>query len=602
MRLVTAALLCLHLVLQAESADRIVTTNVGLIKGKSKTVNIDNSNKEIYEFLGIPFAEPPVRFMKPTAKANFTETFEAMEYGLPCPQYATGGIYLTIKMPEITSEDCLSLNIHTPNTVGSYPVMIFIYGGGFSVGRSSSYNGEILAAYGEVIVVTINYRVGPFGFLSTGDDQALGNYGLWDQHLAIKWVNNNIDSFGGDVSRITVFGESAGAGSVNLQMLHAGNDGLFQRGIAESGAANTIWYDTPANLMYSAAKQLALKMNCSLPADKNSQELVKCLRSQNFTEIAKQAEGITFSPWVDREFLTAESLASIQWPTTHNNSIRYQNFDFITGVNGYDGHYFMMTIYSRMIDTMKTSPTNVLRTMFRGFVKGFMTPMAPNPNSLEAIVDAAMFLYTNAENPDDLNHNMKQVTDFVTDYFFFVPGYKDVHIHSHMNNKSKTYQYEFNHVFPYMPPGNEYLLGATHASELMYVFGFPSSLNDFFNYTRDQAATQWTTSKQVMDYWTNFAKTGNPNKPKSVLAEWKPFNHDNQDYLYFPMTGNPRGETFLNARRAEFWVHLLPKVIKNSAAVTPETKPCKPTSSSSTIYSNILLCVILVAMVLKATP
>ena len=140
------------------------------------------------------------------------------------------------------SEDCLFLNIYAPAVrEQDVAVMIWIHGGGFIAGAADPYRSDALAAHGNVIVVTINHRVSLWGFLSTEDEHAPGNYGLFDQHLAIQWVHDNIKAFGGDPSRVTIFGQSAGGASVMYRSIFEGNEGLFQRGIAQSGSPTAYW-------------------------------------------------------------------------------------------------------------------------------------------------------------------------------------------------------------------------------------------------------------------------------------------------------------------------------------------------------------------------
>jgi cholinesterase/neuroligin len=142
------------------------------------------------------------------------------------------------------SEDCLYLNIYAPKKPEQgekLAVMVWFHGGGFIVGSADIYPADHLAVYGDVVVVTVNYRLTVFGFLSTGDEHAPGNYGLWDQRMALDWVNKNIEGFGGDPARVTIFGESAGAASVIYQGLYPDNRGLFQRVVAQSGSAGSWW-------------------------------------------------------------------------------------------------------------------------------------------------------------------------------------------------------------------------------------------------------------------------------------------------------------------------------------------------------------------------
>ncbi|XP_050390260.2 acetylcholinesterase [Patella vulgata] len=554
-----------------EAVDRTVTTKVGSIKGKIVTVQLpDGTSKEIAEFLGIPYGAPPVgdfRFEKPVPAAKFNQPYDALNYGLPCPQHYKIDNIFTIAPPPLTSEDCLKLDIYSPQTSVSniYPVMLFIYGGSFTKGQSSTYSGQNLAAYGEVVMVTINYRVGPFGFLSTGDGQSTGNYGLWDQHLAIQWVRNNIDSFGGDASRITIFGQSAGGASVAFQTLYSGNKDMFQRAISESGPANAEWTTISKEEAYINANFLALKFNCTIPQKQASREIVRCLKSvKDFSLMARYASGdndFKWTPVVDDDFIKSQELQTIHQQPPSSKAF-FQNFDMIIGTNGYDGHYVMSALYPAVISQMKMVPIGMSRTIMRGALMNLIKPLSPNNKTLAAMVDAAMFEYTNVENPHDRNFNLKQISDFATDNVFFIAAAEDVTSHAYMNNKTKTYQYEFNHAYPVLPPGNEWLQGATHGGELPFVFGFPSSLP---GYSPELAKMTWPFSKIVIDYWTNFAKTGIPNKPRNVATEWKAYNPMDEDYLYFPMTGTTEAGRYLNARRKNFWLNYLPQIVRRGS-------------------------------------
>jgi carboxylesterase type B len=158
-------------------------------------------------------------------------------------------------------------------------VILWIHGGGYLGGQGMAYDGSYLAGIGNVIVVAINYRLEAFGFFSTGDDVAPGNYGLWDQKMAIQWVHDNIDSFGGDANSITLAGESAGGFSVALQALHPSNKGLFHRVIAQSGVSNSM---TTFDNARSTAKLISKSLNCS--TDLNS-ETMMCIRGKSFDDI-----------------------------------------------------------------------------------------------------------------------------------------------------------------------------------------------------------------------------------------------------------------------------------------------------------------------------
>ncbi|KAK6171285.1 hypothetical protein SNE40_019508 [Patella caerulea] len=597
-------LLNVFLVVLAAEIINTTTTTAGIIKGKTITVSIDDDNKTVVEYLGIPFAEPPVgnlRFQHSVLKSsNATDMFEAFEYGPSCHQINP----FLMRPLETASEDCLSLNIFSPMRVGTerYPVMFFIYGGGFVNGESPIYDGSRLAAYGEVVVVTINYRLGAFGFLSTGDEHAPGNLGIIDQRTALKWVKANIDSFGGNSSMITIFGESAGSASVMYHMLFE-NETLFQRAIAESGSINAPWAQSTPERQFNNAKKLATFFNCSISNERSkaSEEILGCLQAPKAEDIVLFGSDPLAYSWVP--IFDNSKLDTIQWPQkpNHTGELKdvYQGRDLLLGTNGYEGHYFIETTFRNIASMMKNSSISGLRNLFRRFLKDLVTQayLAPDANSMEALLDAMMHLYTNAENPNDLAFNLKQVSDSLTDMWFLIAAYKDAASHAYMNDQTKTYQYEFNHVYPYETPflgGKDWLKGASHAQELPYVFGFPSTFTALLQFTPEIAANQWPFSKQIMDYWTNFAKTGNPNKPRTVSQEWKPYTNDKQEYLYFPNSGNPEIKKYIHARRVTFWQDYVPQLLKRTTLPPPPPPPMCPASSATQTSLNGFLYISLV--------
>ncbi|HXM59763.1 MAG TPA: carboxylesterase family protein, partial [Terriglobales bacterium] len=223
----------------AASADLQIKTDSGTVEGKQQGA--------IRAFLGIPYAAPPVgdlRWKPPAPAVKWNGVRAAKEFGAHCMQ---GKVYGDMTFPDAgNSEDCLTLNVWTPakKADAKLPVMVWIYGGGFAAGGTSEprQHGEKLAARG-VVVVSMNYRLGVFGFLvhpelakESGRDSA-GNYGLLDQTAALQWVQRNIAAFGGDPANVTIFGESAGSFSVSAQMASPLAKGLFQKAIGESGGA-----------------------------------------------------------------------------------------------------------------------------------------------------------------------------------------------------------------------------------------------------------------------------------------------------------------------------------------------------------------------------
>ncbi|ESO88948.1 hypothetical protein LOTGIDRAFT_106681, partial [Lottia gigantea] len=253
-----------------------VNSKLGTIVGRIETVKVGPENVTIAEYLGIPYAKPPIgdlRFKKPVPFGNFETEFNASDYGPSCMQYLPG----ITESIQPQSEDCLYVNIFSPdiNQDGTkYHVMVWIHGGSFLFGDGKWRTANILAAFGNVIVVTLNYRLGPFGFLDSDDNTISGNYGLWDQHMAIQWVHDNIASFNGNPDSVTVSGESAGSASVMYQAIYPGNEGLFQRIIAQSGSSNAEWalITDPGTRI----KKYSEKFGCN---QESSSDIVDCLRS-----------------------------------------------------------------------------------------------------------------------------------------------------------------------------------------------------------------------------------------------------------------------------------------------------------------------------------
>jgi len=202
----------------ASSEDDIVRTRDGLVRG---TTTADTRT-----FSGLPFAAPPVgelRWRSPQPVAKWDDVRDATRPKEVCPQANRG------------SEDCLYLNVTAPRNAQRLPVMVWIHGGGFVAGAGSDYDATRLAVDGDVVVVTLNYRLGALGFLDIGDDPAAGNFGLADQQAALRWVRDNIAAFGGDPGNVTLFGQSAGAYSVCAQLAAPAARGLFGRAIIQSG-------------------------------------------------------------------------------------------------------------------------------------------------------------------------------------------------------------------------------------------------------------------------------------------------------------------------------------------------------------------------------
>ncbi|KAL6055278.1 hypothetical protein STEG23_007298 [Scotinomys teguina] len=270
-----------------------------------------DSELGVHTFLGIPFAKPPVgplRFAPPEAAEPWSGVRDGTSYPAMCLQNddtmnSEGLKMMKLNMPSISmSEDCLYLNIYTPihaHEGSNLPVMVWIHGGALVIGTASMYDGSMLAAIEDVVVVTIQYRLGVLGFFSTGDQHARGNWGYLDQVAALRWVQQNIAHFGGNPDQVTIFGESAGGTSVSSHVVSPMSQGLFHGAIMESGVAVL-----PDLITNSSEEVYTMVANLSDCGAVNTETMVRCLRGKDEAEILAINKVFKVIPAVvDGEFL-----------------------------------------------------------------------------------------------------------------------------------------------------------------------------------------------------------------------------------------------------------------------------------------------------------
>lgn len=235
---------------------------------------------KFHAFLKIPFAEPPtgeLRFQAPVPKSSWTGILNCTSYGPICMQpnlWGRSDIF----------EDCLHLNVFTKNAdqlTDPLPVIVFIHGGGFETGSAIEHGPEYLMER-DVVVVTIGYRLGAFGFLALETSEIPGNAGLKDQALALKWIQRNIKFFGGDSTKVTISGLSAGAFSATAHMISPMSRGLFHNVIAMSGAF--AWQKKLKTNNFEDARKLAVKVNCTVEA---TEAMIRCLKDVRSLNILK---------------------------------------------------------------------------------------------------------------------------------------------------------------------------------------------------------------------------------------------------------------------------------------------------------------------------
>ncbi|XP_070940655.1 liver carboxylesterase 1-like isoform X3 [Macaca nemestrina] len=302
------------------SSPPVVDTVHGKVLGKF--VSLEGFAQPVAVFLGIPFAKPPLgplRFTPPQPAEPWSFVKNATSYPPMCIQDPKAGQFLSDLLSNRkenislkVSEDCLYLNIYTPADLtkkNRLPVMVWIFGGGLVVGAASTYDGKVLAAHENVVVVTIQHRLGILGFFSTGDEHSRGNWGHLDQLAALRWVQDNIASFGGNPGSVTIFGESSGGESVSVLIFSPLSKNLFHRAISESGVALT-----HALLEDGDIKPLAEKIaNTAGCQTTTSAVMVQCLRQKTEEELLETTSKMLMGYPLSEGKLDQKTAMSLLW-------------------------------------------------------------------------------------------------------------------------------------------------------------------------------------------------------------------------------------------------------------------------------------------------
>ncbi|KAK9504156.1 hypothetical protein O3M35_010549 [Rhynocoris fuscipes] len=543
----------------------IVKTRSGLVRGFSKTV----LTREVHVFLGIPFAKPPLgplRFRRPVAVEEWHGVLNATVMPNSCYQeryeYFPGFEGEEMWNPNTNiSEDCLYLNIWVPQKLRmrhhnnaeeaanrpKVPVLIWIYGGGYMSGTATLdiYDADMVAATNDVIVVSIQYRVGAFGFLylepvlSAGSDDAPGNMGLWDQAMAIRWIKDNIASFGGDPELLTLFGESAGGGAVSIHLISPMTRGLVKRGIMQSGTVNAPWSFMTGEKALEVGKTLVEDCGCNASQLIDSpSRVMACLRAVDSRTISVQQwnsyEGILgfpSAPTIDGKFLPKdpmELLAEGDFPET----------EILIGSNLDEGTYFILYDYIDYFD--KDSPSFLERDKFLDLINAIFK----NMTKLEK--DAIIFKYTDWDNIHDGYINQKMVGDVVGDYFFICPT--NLFAQQFAQHGLKVYYYFFTQRTSTSLWGE--WMGVMHGDEVAYVFGHP------LNMTLQYNARERDLSLRIMKAFSRFALTG---KPVPDDENWPTYTREHPHYYIFNAEKHGTGWG-PRATACAFWNDFFPRL------------------------------------------
>ncbi|XP_074520429.1 neuroligin 4 X-linked a [Halichoeres trimaculatus] len=549
----------------------VVTTNYGKLRGVKVTLPNEILGP-VEQYLGIPYALAPTgerRFQAPEPPMSWPGIRNATQFAPVCPQFLEDRFLLNDMLPvwftanldtvvtyvQEQSEDCLYLNIYVPteddihDENGLKPVMVYIHGGSYVEGTGNMIDGSILASYGNVIVITINYRLGVLGFLSTGDQAAKGNYGLLDQIQALRWIKENIQAFKGDPKRVTIFGSGAGASCVSLLTLSHYSEDLFQKAIIQSGTALSSWAVNYQPAKYTRA--LAEKVGCNML---DTIDLVECLQNKNYKELIEQyitpaKYHIAFGPVIDGDVIPDD-------PQILMEQGEFLNYDIMLGVNQGEGFKF--------VDGIVDSEDGVSANDFDFAVSDFVDHLYGYPEGKDTLRETIKFMYTDWADKENPETRRKTLVALFTDHQWVAPAVATADLHAQYG--SPTYFYAFyHHCQSDMKPS---WADSAHGDEVPYVFGIPMiGPTDLFNCNFSKNDVML--SAVVMTYWTNFAKTGDPNQPvpqdtkfihtkpnRFEEVAWTKYNPKDQLYLHIGL--KPRVRDHYRATKVAFWLELVP--------------------------------------------
>lgn len=498
-------------------------------------------NGNVVEYLGIPYAAPPVgelRWMPPKAPAAWSDTRDATAFGPACGQVNLLGVFAG---PVNYNEDCLYLNVIKPASApddGNLPVLFWIHGGGFLDGAASDYDASKLANDGNIVVVTINYRLGPFGFFShpalNNEGHLAINYGLLDQQFALKWVHDNIAEFGGNPDDITLSGQSAGGASVAFNIISPLSRDMVSKAIIQSSAS----YLTTIPLSVAEQKGIAFSKaaNCGDGDDAATAACLRRLPAEDLLKLFEPEE--TFGPY----WITPVADGKIL-PKGGADAFASGDFARIPIMNGStedEGSFFAA-------------------------IPVYFSGKAITNDDIEAYVNRT---FGGDAYPAGTAHKVLDTykeADFTTPQRRMVAIQSDVmvcriqHGTHLLAGKVPLYAYEFRDrsappMFPELP---EFEQLAYHTADLQYLF--PGFHGGDKGERHDLSPSQQSLSDDLVKGWTNFVKTGNPNGEGETVWPAYTGKDDGRNILAQELTGMRAMEddAFTQEHKCGFWSGIL---------------------------------------------
>ncbi|XP_066589450.1 venom carboxylesterase-6-like [Prorops nasuta] len=536
----------------------MVTTSLGPVKG---IYELTLHGRQIETYRGIPYALPPsgkLRFKPPVPIPQWTGVYPATEFSAPCIQYLHAS-HKPIHERVLGSEDCLYLNVHVPvrenGNTDLMPVIFWIHGGAFQFGTGKDMGPKFLLDR-DVILVTINYRLGPFGFLSTEDTIVPGNMGLKDQSMALNWTAQNIQAFGGDPNKITLVGLSAGGASVHYQYLSPLSAGLFQRGISLSGTALDCWTQTENSL--EKAKKLASLMGCSTI---NNKEMIRCLRYRPARTVSMAT--VEFMPWMYNPYTpfgpVVEKSGVMPFisrsPVEIINDREVQDVPWITGVVSEEGLYPAAEFVD---NTEILQHLDINWNLIAPHLLDYNYTLPQDQHVNVAQMIRKQYLDSKPINTETAHPLVK----LIGDRLFVYDSEKAARLQAKVN-KSPVWYYYFSYrgassLSDYMSGTNKNF-GVCHADDAYTVLNTP-----YMDPTTTTSDLQM--QSELIDFWVSFANNG---IPEIGGVEWPKMDPLTKELHYLHIAGPDKiaMETNDNFGQKQFWT-----AIKFNENISPNVK------------------------------
>ncbi|XP_060526015.1 venom carboxylesterase-6-like [Cylas formicarius] len=517
-----------------------VNAPVGQFKGSTKYTY---KTSKYYGFYSIRYGQAPVgalRFQAPVAVDSFSGTYDATTAnGVICYQVTSDS--------NSENEDCLFLNVYSPNpwTTAPMPVMFYIYGGGFNSGSAGGYDPGFFMDSQNVIVVTLNYRVGPFGFLSTGDGVIPGNAGLKDQLLALKWVQSNIAAFGGDPNQVTIFGQSAGAASVAYHLVSPQSAGLFKAAICGSGTALNPWaYNKDqVEMTYGTAAVL----NSQFQNSRDSSQLFSYLQNIDARQLdaASQTYSNSISTVANQQVQQAFFYAPVI--ETHNNNPFVTQLPYEAIANGSFNKVPLLigTVAEEGLLLLNEYTTWILSQYDSD--PSLLVPKGMHVADQNTLTTVGKLIKQEYSPNGDFQYNTLAGIQFQTEQDFQKSLIKHAYLQSAFTN---VYFYLFSYSGQ-MGENTVKLAGSgdvTHSEDLHYIWEWSNPTS--------YPQTDQTVHERLVKIYTNFALYQNPTPSQDSLlyVTWPTVQPNNFEYVEIGAELSVKND--FKKERYDFWNNL----------------------------------------------